>query len=251
MLWAMSARRLALTPSKPGASGCALTRARAAATAARVEASSGKETSSGSAGLPWARPVLDSEGGSRINTSPSVASPARADVGVLACLTAMSMPGINLDREGQAQSDSGPAPPDHREDPGRPRDRVPQACGRPRHRLIARRRRHDLPAWSTSDPQREQTGPALTPALPPPRLCDCGPVLRPRPRDRLLDRADGPAQSALPVSPTPSFEDRWPLVGDDEPRRSLHLGRRAHRTGPQHRTTRLPRARSLTHGDGC
>ena len=65
----MSARRLALTPSRVGASGCALTLASAAPTAARVGASSGKETRSGSAGLPRVRPVLVSEGGSRINTS--------------------------------------------------------------------------------------------------------------------------------------------------------------------------------------
>jgi len=54
----MSARRLVLTPSKAGASGCALTRARVSATAVRVAASSGKETSAGSAGLPRTRPVL-------------------------------------------------------------------------------------------------------------------------------------------------------------------------------------------------
>ena|SRR5450631_1208327 len=72
MLWAMSARRFSLTPSSAGASGCALIRASAAATAMRVGASSGKETSPGLVGLPRARPVLVSEGGSRISTSPRV-----------------------------------------------------------------------------------------------------------------------------------------------------------------------------------
>lgn len=77
-MWAMSALRLALTPNKAGASGCALTWARAAATLARVGASSGKETRSGSEGLPLVRPVLDSEGGNRINTFLSVGGPTTA-----------------------------------------------------------------------------------------------------------------------------------------------------------------------------
>ena len=71
----MSERRLALTPNNDGASGCALIWARAAATLTRVEASSGKETHPRSAGLPMARPVLDSEGGKRINTPQSVGGP--------------------------------------------------------------------------------------------------------------------------------------------------------------------------------
>src|SRR5664279_2794657 len=71
-LWAMSARTLGLTPSKAGASGCPLTLARASATAVRVEASSGKDTSSGLLGLPPERAVLDSEGGSRMSTSSRV-----------------------------------------------------------------------------------------------------------------------------------------------------------------------------------
>ena len=96
----MSVCRLALTPSRAGASVCELTKARAAATAVRVVASSGKEMRSGVTGLPRARTALDSEGGSRISTHQDYVSWALACVEVLAIVTAMSMQLINLVADG-------------------------------------------------------------------------------------------------------------------------------------------------------
>ena len=85
--------------------GYALTRANACATAMRVLASSGKEMSSGLAGLPRAGPVLGSEGGSRISTSPRVAEHGLCAEAV-ASVTYMSMRRTDLVADKQEQCGS-------------------------------------------------------------------------------------------------------------------------------------------------
>ena len=62
MLRAMSAVRLALTPSRAGASGSALTAAQLAGDGLALRASCGKDSRAGSAGRPRVRSVLVSDG---------------------------------------------------------------------------------------------------------------------------------------------------------------------------------------------